>query len=165
MEALATANVSSSELPVAVLASMHFASEIGAAQTEIERSETVQEELISRLIIEAKTVIASWQNFLNVEGSHSKDSLLAVFSLVSAGVKLFEAVCRLQEQKQVISKSMRDELSDILADIEDIQEILAILIDDEARAELQSILNEAGLQALVLEQVDGDSRRPAQTTD
>jgi hypothetical protein len=62
---------------------MRFAAEIGAAQTEIERPETAKEELISRIIIETKSVILSWQNFLNIESSHSKDSRLSVLPVAN----------------------------------------------------------------------------------
>jgi hypothetical protein len=47
----------------------------------------------------------------------------------------------------------------MLEQLEDIQESLAILIDDDARTELQGILQEAGIDGQMLGRKDAEASR------
>ena len=86
---------------------------------------------------------------------HSEGCLRAAFTTVSEGTRILTDLYEIAEgEPELWPANLQDKLRHILEQFEDIQENLALLIDDDSRNELRSILEEAGIAGQALERKD-----------
>jgi hypothetical protein len=139
---------------LAFQATPRFTLEVGRARERISLKHEVVKKL-KDVIDSAGGFISAWQDYLNVDGLHSESCLKAAFTTVSEAAAIFRELCELWEHRRSLwSSSMQEKLIAVLEQVEDIQENLALLIDDEARDELRNILIEAGLDGRALVRED-----------
>lgn len=157
---------------IAFQESIGFATEVGAARAKMaciadqHDPISILQPLIKGLLKHAERHIRAWHSYLSVKGLHSEGSLRAAFATVSENTKGFSGLRNMGEH--LLKKSPRShywtaagqaKLTQALKDLEDIQENLAILIDDDARGELKSILEEAGIDGRPLDRKDAEASR------
>jgi hypothetical protein len=159
VEEVVTMRIESSSMvsALAFSASARFTAEVGATSVRISLK-NLQEpaaDLLNELFKSADEYTSAWHRYLNVEGLHSDGCLRAAFATVSEGTRIFEQVYQIGEKQRAIRNAeTQQQLLRILEHFEDIQENLALLIDDEARGELKRVLAEAGIEAHALERKD-----------
>lgn len=152
--------------------SIGFASEVGAARAKMDcivnkhDPISILQPLIKNLLKHAERHIRAWHSYLNVTGLHSEGCLRAAFATVSENTKGFSRLCDTGEQllgklphSHYWTAAGQAKLTRMLEQLEDIQESLAILIDDDARTELQGILQEAGIDGQMLGRKDAEASR------
>lgn len=142
---------------LAFQATPRFTLQVGRARERISLKHEVVKQL-KDVIESAEGFISAWQDYLNVDGLHSDSCMKAAFTTVTEAAAIFRELCDLGERRRrsLWPESMQEKLIGILERAEDIQENLALLIDDEARDELRNILTEAGLDGRMLVREDAN---------
>ncbi len=139
---------------LAFQATPRFTLEVGRVRERISLKHEVAKKL-KDVIDSGGGFISAWQDYLNVDGLHSEACMKAAFTTVSEAAAIFRELCELWEHRRSLwPQNMQEKLIAILEQAEDIQENLALLIDDEARDELRNILTEAGLDGRALVRED-----------
>jgi hypothetical protein len=149
----------------AVSGSVHLAAEIGSASNAIEGADdrpvsSIIEPRMTAMIADSKKAIAAWHAYLNVDRLHSDHCLRVSFITVSSLTPLLEEFRTLtaavhERHPDYVPDHIVEEVTSIADDYEDILASLAILIDDDARAALQSLLVDAGLDGRMLSRENG----------
>jgi hypothetical protein len=148
--------------------SARFANELGVVREKF-RSFTagnrdpisILEPPLTDILAHAERHIAVWHAYLNVPVLHSEGCMRAAFATVTANKDLFSTLCSLGEKLHercavYWNQEAQNGLTRVLERLEDIQDNLAVLLDDNARTELQSILTEAGIDGRMLERKDAE---------
>lgn len=166
MTQLANAQKESSRVStLAFQATPRFTLVLGRAHERFSQKKEVTDKQTNEIAGRLKEVIqignefiAAWQDYLNVSGLHSPGCLRAAFTTVSTATDLFRELGNFNGSKRALwGDDKQDRLLTILEQMEDIQENLALLIDDDARGELQRILTEAGMDGRVLVPEDAEA--------
>lgn len=150
--------------------SVDLSTEIGAVRTKIDcftekhGPVSILKPQMADLFHNADRCIDAWHAYLNVERPHGDGCLRAAFTTVTGFTKHFEDLCEVGERvhqkcPDYLTADILGALTRTFERLEDIQESLAILIHDDARTELQSILVEAGIDGRVLDHKDASASR------
>lgn len=165
---MSTTSACESKIPTEVFAdSIEFALEVGDARAKMRAfdREAVALDLnalMRDVLAKAEQQIETWHNYLSVDQLHSDGCLRAAFSTVTALCKGFGTIRDIghsihRREPDFFTTDMLDDYSQIVESFEDIQESLAVLIDDEARDELRSVLRDAGIESKMLDRKDEEA--------
>lgn len=165
MTATATAKISNS----AFSENTKFATEIGLVAERIACSQKHKEtSILKPTVLEfvkfSDRCVLRWHDYLSVSRLHDKPCLQAAFSTVSENLKRLVKLCQAGEKmhdRDYWTAEMQEGIECVADQFEDIQCSLAMLLDDDARIELQSILEEAGLDGRVLDRRDAGAEAAA----
>jgi hypothetical protein len=139
---------------LAFQATPRFTLIVGRARERISLKQEA-EKILKDVIDAGHGFVSAWQNYLNVDSLHSEPCLKAAFTTVTETTAIFGELCNLWDRKPSLWSRRRQEmLVAILEQVEDVQDNLAVLIDDDARNELRNILTEAGLDGHALVRED-----------
>lgn len=162
----ACSDASARESTAVFSGSIEFASEMGSIRRQMQEALTEEEstrlafhDAVKDALAITDAQINSWHDYLSVNRLHTDGCLRAAFYTVTGIVKLFTAVCEIGDRAQrrapnLWTADVQDDFTHALERLEDIQESLAVLIDDEARSELRSALRDAGIESKMLDRED-----------